>query len=235
MTKEPSMQYNNQPDEKDITEKTQTMINQKGFIIRPEDSQTIINQPIHSQTPHQTMVNTQDSNQTMINAQDSNQTMFESLGVTSPNETLVDKSCVPERTMLELQPTNNVSNTTYAQVQSNIKQQTSVPKMFANKYQIVGVLGSGAMGKVFEAVQVGKNKRFAIKVIHKNKEGSQEIVKRFYRESQLLAKLNHPNIINIHEHGEFQGQPYFVMDLVKGSTFTQIIKQATTLVKLCGK
>ena len=219
------MQYNNQPNEKDITEKTQTMINHKGFIISPEDSQTITNQPTRSQDTRQTMINPQDSHQTMINVQDSDQTMFESLGVASSNETLAEKNDVPERTMLELQPTNNVSHTTYAQVQDNMKQQTSVPKMFANKYQIVSVLGTGAMGKVFEAIQVGKNQRFAIKVIHKNKEGSQEIVKRFYRESELLAKLNHPNIINIHEHGEFQGQPYFVMDLVKGTTFTQIIQQ----------
>ncbi|BBM83747.1 serine/threonine protein kinase [Candidatus Uabimicrobium amorphum] len=223
------MQYNNQPNDKDITEKTQTMINQKGFIISPEDSQTIINQPTGSQNANQTIINPQDSHQTMIHPQDSNQTIFEGQIMATPNETLAANTGVDnlqQRTMLEQQPTQNFSKTTSAQVQANSQQQTSVPKMFANKYQIVGVLGAGAMGKVFEAVQIGKNKRFAIKVIHKNKEGSQEMVKRFYRESKLLAKLNHPNIIKIHEHGEFQGQPYFVMDLVKGSTFTKIIKQS---------
>ncbi|WP_372368352.1 protein kinase [Candidatus Uabimicrobium sp. HlEnr_7] len=134
-----------------------------------------------------------------------------------------------QRTMLEARPTQNFADTFTSEKEQSAtreqSQQTNLPNVFADKYKIVGVLGSGAMGKVFEAIEIGKARRYAIKVIHKNKEGSEEIVKRFYRESKLLQKLNHPNIIKIHEQGEFQGQPYFVMDLVKGCTFTEIIKR----------
>ncbi|WP_372368712.1 protein kinase [Candidatus Uabimicrobium sp. HlEnr_7] len=103
--------------------------------------------------------------------------------------------------------------------------QTKLPAVFAEKYEVLGILGSGAMGKVFKALDKTSNQQVAIKVIHKSQEDSQDIVKRFYRESKLLEKLNHPHIIKIYEQGEYEGQPYFVMDLVQGTTLTAVLKQ----------
>ena len=96
--------------------------------------------------------------------------------------------------------------------------------MFAENFQILHSLGSGAMGEVFAAIDTRSNQHVAIKVIRDDKELSQYVRKRFHRESKLLAQLNHPNIIRIHEEGTHKGQPYFVMNLVEGVTFKTILQ-----------
>ncbi|BBM83745.1 serine/threonine-protein kinase [Candidatus Uabimicrobium amorphum] len=96
--------------------------------------------------------------------------------------------------------------------------------MFAENFQILHSLGSGAMGEVFAAIDTRNNKRVAIKVIRDDKEISQQILKRFDRESNLLEQLNHPNIVRVYEKGIFQNQPYFTMDLVEGTTFKTILQ-----------
>lgn len=99
--------------------------------------------------------------------------------------------------------------------------------MFAENFQILHSLGSGAMGEVFAAIDHRSNQHVAIKVIRDDKELSEHVLKRFRRESKLLSQLNHPNIIRIHEEGSYQGQPYFVMNLVEGVTFKTILQDKT--------
>lgn len=99
--------------------------------------------------------------------------------------------------------------------------------MFAENFKILHSLGSGAMGEVFAAIDNRSNQHVAIKVIRDDKELSEHVLKRFRRESQLLSQLNHPNIIRIHEEGSYQGQPYFVMNLVEGVTFKTILQDKT--------
>lgn len=127
----------------------------------------------------------------------------------------------------------STKNAFQTQIDSSGKQtlndESHMPALFANKYKIIKVLGTGAMGKVFEAINITNQKKVAIKVIHKSKEGSEEIVKRFLRESKLLQKLTHPGIIKIHAQGSHKEQPYFVMDLVTGSTFTDVLKKKSPM------
>lgn len=94
------------------------------------------------------------------------------------------------------------------------------------KYRIVGVLGKGAMGVVYKALDERINREVAIKTIHAHllgEEKSDEVLKRFNVEIQAVGKLSHPNIVGIYDTDEFQPDvnldvkvPYFAMEFVKG-------------------
>jgi serine/threonine protein kinase len=86
-------------------------------------------------------------------------------------------------------------------------------------YQLVRVVGDGGMGVVFEAEQEKPRRVVALKVI-KPGFASAELLRRFERESQVLARLQHPGIAQIYEAGSadtgFGPQPYFAMEFIHG-------------------
>ncbi len=88
------------------------------------------------------------------------------------------------------------------------------------RYEIVRVLGSGAMGVVYEADDSKLHRRVAIKTIIKNALTDPELLadysERFMREAQAVAKLNHPNIVAIYDFGEEGDVAYFVMEFIQG-------------------
>ncbi|MFT6829974.1 MAG: serine/threonine protein kinase [Planctomycetota bacterium] len=84
-------------------------------------------------------------------------------------------------------------------------------------YPIKGKLGSGGMGVVFEAVQVRTNRRVAIKVIRGAWLDDERTRRLFFREAEVLGRLQHTGIAAIHDAGETKdGSPYFVMELIDG-------------------
>jgi serine/threonine protein kinase/tetratricopeptide (TPR) repeat protein len=89
-------------------------------------------------------------------------------------------------------------------------------------YRIVGVLGSGGMGIVYEAEQEEPiRRRVALKVIKLGMD-TQEVVARFGQERQALAMLDHPNIAKVFDAGATEsGRPYFVMELCLGRPITE--------------
>lgn len=88
------------------------------------------------------------------------------------------------------------------------------------RYEIVRVLGSGAMGIVYEADDTKLHRRVAIKTIIKSALTDPEMLadysERFMREAQAVAKLNHPNIVAIYDFGEEGDVSYFVMEFIQG-------------------
>src|SRR5262245_21603736 len=84
-------------------------------------------------------------------------------------------------------------------------------------YAIVGVLGRGGMGIVYEAEERGTRRRVALKVVHGGSLGDPESLALFRREIRALARLDHPGIAALHSAGTTEdGAPYFVMALVEG-------------------
>ncbi|MEL6430460.1 MAG: serine/threonine-protein kinase [Planctomycetota bacterium] len=87
------------------------------------------------------------------------------------------------------------------------------------RYPIVGRLGSGGMGVVFEAQQLEPSRRVALKVIRGAWLDDDRTRRLFRRESEVLARLQHPGIAQIFDAGETkEGAPFFVMELVRGRT-----------------
>jgi len=88
------------------------------------------------------------------------------------------------------------------------------------RYQIVRVLGRGAMGEVYEGLDPRLDRSVAIKVISTACDADPELrasySARFIREAQAVARLNHPHIVGLYDFGEENGGAYMVMELVRG-------------------
>ncbi len=83
-------------------------------------------------------------------------------------------------------------------------------------FKLIKKLGQGGMGEVYLAHQVSLDRQVALKVMNKQFSKQENFVKRFKREAQTMAKLNHPNIVQGYAVGEHQGLLFLAMELVKG-------------------
>jgi hypothetical protein len=88
-------------------------------------------------------------------------------------------------------------------------------------YRIVRALGAGGMGMVFEARQWQPQRTVALKMILPGPRGGRQRLARFRSETEIIAQLQHPNIVPIFEVGEHAGRPYFTMELVDGGSLAQ--------------
>ncbi|MFO0824083.1 MAG: WD40 repeat domain-containing serine/threonine protein kinase [Gemmataceae bacterium] len=85
-------------------------------------------------------------------------------------------------------------------------------------YLVAGVLGRGGMGVVYRAEQLALKRTVALKMIGSAGFISREELTRFRLEAEALARLQHPNIVQVHEVGEHDGLPFFSLEFVPGGT-----------------
>lgn len=85
-------------------------------------------------------------------------------------------------------------------------------------FQIIKRVGAGAMATVYMAKQLSLDRVVAVKVLPKRLSESHEFVERFYKEGRAAAKLNHANIVQAIDVGEYGGFHYFVMEYIDGKT-----------------
>jgi eukaryotic-like serine/threonine-protein kinase len=91
------------------------------------------------------------------------------------------------------------------------------------KYKIIGKIGQGAMGEVYKAHDAVLNRLVAIKTINADLGADESLRKRFEREAQSAARLNHPNIITVYDYGEERNKIYMAMELLEGTDLKQMI------------
>ena len=91
----------------------------------------------------------------------------------------------------------------------------ALQKLFP-QLEILEFVGRGGMGAVYKARQRRLNRVVALKILPVNAEAHPEAGERFLREAQALARLNHPNIVTIHDFGEAGEVCFFVMEFVEG-------------------
>src|SRR5262245_2738181 len=85
-------------------------------------------------------------------------------------------------------------------------------------YEVLGELGRGGMGVVYKARQVSLNRVIALKMILAGPHADAEARRRFRAEAEAVARLQHPNIIQVHEHGYSAGHAYLALEYVEGGT-----------------
>jgi serine/threonine-protein kinase len=83
-------------------------------------------------------------------------------------------------------------------------------------YQILRRLGTGGMGQVYLARQLSLKREVALKLLRTDLTTNSTALKRFQAEAEAVAKLNHPNIVHIHQIGEHDGQKYMALEYVEG-------------------
>jgi serine/threonine-protein kinase len=86
------------------------------------------------------------------------------------------------------------------------------------------VVGLGGHGAVFEAEHRILGRRAAVKVLHSHLTDKGEMLQRFMREAQVINKIRHPNIVDVHDFGVLpDGSPYYVMELLPARTLTHLL------------
>jgi len=100
------------------------------------------------------------------------------------------------------------------------------------RYQIERVLGKGAMGVVYEALDPKLHRKVAIKTIlisQLDEETAKDFSMRFVREAHAVARLNHPNIVQVYDFGEEGEVAYLVMEFIRGNELKSILASRSTL------
>jgi len=91
-------------------------------------------------------------------------------------------------------------------------------------YELLEEIARGGMGVVYRARQISLNREVAVKMLLHGVLAGDPAIARFKAEAAIVAHLRHPNIVAIHEIGEHQGQHYFSMDFVVGSTLAAKVR-----------
>jgi serine/threonine protein kinase/WD40 repeat protein/Tfp pilus assembly protein PilF len=125
----------------------------------------------------------------------------------------LDADCGPDGTLLA--PTATPENETPARAAGG-RAWPAIPG-----YEVIGELGRGAMGLVYQAWQVGLNRLVALKMIRDDDLASPEARARFRVEAEAIGRLQHPHLVQIYEVGEHDGRPFFAMEFVDGGSLAQ--------------
>jgi serine/threonine-protein kinase len=99
----------------------------------------------------------------------------------------------------------------------------------AGKYQIVGIIGSGGMGVVYEALHLELKKRVALKTLHPEYAQQPVAQARFVREGEAASRIRHPHVVDVTDLGSHEGVPYLVMEFLEGMDLAAYLIQKERL------
>src|SRR5215471_8746229 len=98
-----------------------------------------------------------------------------------------------------------------------------------NRYEVLEELGRGGMGVVYKAADLKMDRIVAVKVMTAHVTSRDEYLERFLREARSVAKMQHPNIVVVHDYGYHGGSPYMVMEYVEGQALDKVIAARMSL------
>ena len=98
-----------------------------------------------------------------------------------------------------------------------------------DRYEIIKSIGEGGMANVYLAHDSILDRKVAIKVLRGDLENNEKFIRRFQREAKSVSDLSHPNIVEVYDVGEEEGQHYIVMEYIDGRTLKQLIQKRGAL------
>ena len=97
--------------------------------------------------------------------------------------------------------------------------------VFQERYRIDRLIDRGAMGRVYEAVQLAVQRRVAIKLLDPELLRTRRAVARFQQEARAIAALKHPNTVRLFDFGDVDGQLFLVMEFLEGESLASIVER----------
>ena len=116
-------------------------------------------------------------------------------------------------------------------LQSSGNHVTLPPGTKLGEYKVQSLLGVGGMGEVYRAHDPKLRRDVAIKVLPRFVSSDPERLRRFEQEARAAAALNHPNILAVHQMGEYEGAPYLVSELLEGETLREQLKRGRLAIR----
>ena len=98
-----------------------------------------------------------------------------------------------------------------------------------DRYEVIKTIGEGGMANVYLAEDTILNRKVAIKVLRGDLSSDDKFIRRFQREALSVSNLSHPNIVEVYDVGEEDGQHYIVMEHIEGKTLKQLLKKREAL------
>lgn len=98
-----------------------------------------------------------------------------------------------------------------------------------DRYEIIRIIGEGGMANVYLAEDTILNRKVAVKVLRGDLANDEKFIRRFQREAQSVANLSHPNIVEVYDVEEEEGQHYIVMEYIEGKTLKQLLQKRGSL------
>lgn len=124
----------------------------------------------------------------------------------------------------------NSSSLVCAKDQHELTLSLPVERTIEGRYRLDQLLGKGGMGAVYEARDLRLSRQVAVKILSGSLFGDSGALRRFEREAQTAARLNHQNIITVHDYGVLNTEgAYLVMELAQGETLGAVIKRERQL------
>ncbi len=114
---------------------------------------------------------------------------------------------------------------------------TNAPFPLIPEYTILEEIGAGGMGVVYRATHISLGREVALKVIRSGEMALDKDQKRFVMEAEMVARLRHPNIVQVYDVGVVEGRPFYTMELITGASLSQRLELGTLpftdTAKLC--
>jgi serine/threonine-protein kinase len=101
-----------------------------------------------------------------------------------------------------------------------------IGREIAGRYRVLAKLGEGGMGAVFRAEQISLKRTVAVKLLRPDVSAAPAVLRRFNAEAELVARLSHPNTVNIYDFGQdSDGTLFIAMELIDGRSLRQVIQR----------
>lgn len=155
--------------------------------------------------------------------------LFSVTDLGSHNGTFVNGVKIEKETMLCVGDTIRVGETLMTFADESDKHEGFLAGQKIGGYHLHARVGVGGMGEVYKATQTALGRQVALKVLSPELIRDRSFVERFLSEARAAGKLNHPNVIGVHEVGEENGVYYLSMEFVGGGSVQDLISRGRKL------